>query len=123
MSARLKNPFSIAAYDRKKETLAAAAGPRALSLQCRTSEVSVDGTDDVTVDLPVFPGQYKTVNVIAGANTPILRITVIGMRLSTHNVWSLAGFNVNTGHVSITYYSPDGLVWDVVGSTGTVTVA
>jgi hypothetical protein len=111
----------IRTYDAASEESAAAASG-ALSVAVRTSNVAVDGTDARTLAAPTFAGQYKQINVTSGANTPILDVTVTGTRVSTQNVIRIAG--MTTGQTaSVTLYSPDGTVWDVVGSAGTVTIS
>ena len=124
---KLRHPSAIEKYEIGVETSAAAA-TGALSLTKRTSNVSVDGTDARTLGGPRFKGQRKTINVTVGANTPILNVTVTGMRNSTQDVWTLTGFVAASAPRSVTFYSPDGVVWDCEsivspGSATGVTVA
>ncbi len=118
--AQLTTLLNAGAYDSGVQALAA---PGAIDLTKRTTTLAVDGTDAYTMGAPTFAGQYKTVTIISGANTPIAQITVTGMRVAAANVWEMATFVAATGPRSITFYSADGLVWDVIGTVGTVTVS
>jgi hypothetical protein len=101
------------AFNTPELSVAAASG--ALSVACELSNVELDGTDARSLAAPTFPGQVKTVQVITGANTPILVLTVTGMRNSTQNVWTLTGFVAATAPRAVTFKSYDGVVWDCVG--------
>ena len=115
---KLRHPSWIAKYDVAVENSAAAA-TGALSLAKRTSNVALDGTDARTLAAPKFKGQYKTINISSGANTPILNLTVTGMRNATQDVWTLTGFVAATAPRSVTFHSPDGVVWDCVAVVST----
>ena len=106
----------------------AAAATGALSLTKRVSNIAVDGTDARTLGRPRFKGQQKVINIVSGANTPILNVTVTGMRNSTQDVWTLSGFVAASAPRAIVLESFDGTVWDCVsvvspGSATGVTVA
>ncbi len=118
---KLKNYTNIEQYERK--TPQALTAPGAISLDMLVTTLAVDGTDAYTMAAPKFAGQYKHIVIISGANTPIANITVTGMRIPTQDVWSMATFVAATAPRAITFYSPDGVVWDVWSTVGTVTVA
>ena len=95
----------------------------ACSVAVRTTLLTVDGTVAYTLAAPTFKGQYKTIQIISGANTPIANITVTGMRNSTQDVWTMATFVAASAPRALTLYSQDGLVWDAFATVGTVSVA
>jgi hypothetical protein len=103
MAKERKHYGSVERYNRGVE-FSAAAATGALSLTKRTSVVVVDGTDARTLAAPRFEGQEKTIKVgPASANTPILNVTVTGMRNSTQNVWTLTGWVAATAPRSVTF--------------------
>ena len=114
--------LAIAKYNASEEASAAAA-TGALSVAVRTSNVTLDGTDARSLAAPTFAGQYKTVQVVAGANTPVLVLTVAGMTVATQNVWTSGTFHADTGPLSITFYSGNGTSWDLHAVCGSWTVA
>jgi len=107
-------------YNQAVETVTATG---ACSVAVRTTLLDVTGTVAYTLAAPTFAGQYKTIQIITGASTPIADITVTGMRNATQNVWSMATFVAATAPRAVTFYSADGLVWDAFATVGTVTVA
>lgn len=107
-------------YNEQVESISATG---ACSVAVRTTLLTVDGTVAYTLAGPTFKGQYKTIQIISGANTPIANITVTGMRNSTQDVWTMATFVAATAPRALTLYSADGLVWDAFATVGTVTVA
>jgi hypothetical protein len=117
---KLKNYTNIEQYERKVQAVTA---PGAISVDVLTTTLAVDGTDAYTMAAPKFAGQFKHIVIISGANTPVANITVTGMRIPTQDVWSMATFVAATAPRAITFYSPDGVVWDVWATVGTVTVA
>jgi hypothetical protein len=118
---KLKNFTAVEQYERR--TPQALTAPGAISLDMLVTTLNVDGTDAFTMAAPKFAGQFKHIVMIAGTNTPIANITVTGMRNATQDVWTMATFVAATAPRAITFYSPDGIVWDVWATVGTVTVA
>lgn len=108
------------AYDAGVQSISATG---AINVTARTTLLTVDGTVAYTLAAPAFAGQTKTIMIVSGANTPIANITITGMRISTQDVWTMATFVAATAPRCLTLYSPDGLVWDPIGTVGTVTVA
>lgn len=119
MPAKTRHPSWILDYDTKKETVSA---PAALSRTKRTSYLAVDGTDAHTLGAPTFAGQYKYIETVSAANTPVSTVTVTGMKNSGQNVFSGFGTFSDSVPKSLTLYSPDGLTWSIVSMVG-VTVA
>jgi hypothetical protein len=117
-------PLSITEFHAYETAPAQAlAAPGVITLTERLTTLAVDGTDAYTMAAPRFIGQVKEIVIITGANPPVANITVTGMRNSTQDVWTMATFVAATAPRSVTFRSNDGLVWDCVATTGTVTVA
>lgn len=105
----------INTYDESSETVAA---PSALSLTVRTSLLAITGTDAHTLAAPTFKRQYKNIQAISGASTPVSTVTVTGMRVAGQNVFAGFGDVADDAPKSLTLYSPDGASWDIVSMVG-----
>lgn len=101
----------IRTYDESSESSAAAA-TGALSVAVRTSYVSLDGTDARTLAAPTFAGQVKEIYVVAGANTPVLALTVTGMRVSTADVYTSGTWTGTNAPLGLIFRSSNGTSWD-----------
>ncbi len=103
MAKAKKHPGFIQAYNAKVE-FSAAAATGALSLAKRTSIVTADGTDARTLAAPLWEGQVKEILIAEdSANTPILNVTVTGMRVATQNVWTLTGYVAASAPRGVTF--------------------
>ena len=107
-------------YDQSSEA-SAAAGTGALSVAVRTSYVTLDGTDARTLAAPTFAGQHKDVYVVAGANTPVLALTVTGTKVSGANVFTSGTWVEASAPLGLLFYSTDGTSWDPPVMIGTWT--
>ena len=109
-------------YDQLSEYSAAAA-TGALSVAVRTSYVSLDGTDARTLAAPTFAGQWKSVVVVAGANTPVLALTVTGMRVGTADVYTSGTWTGTNAPLALHFYSSNGTTWDPPIMVGSWTIS
>ena len=101
--------------------LSSSAGVVDLTTPVTTFDVTATCT--ATMGAPLWSGQEKLLVIIAGASTPVLTITVTGCRIATQDAWAMATFVAATAPRSVQFKSYDGLVWDPVGTVGTVTVS
>lgn len=101
----------------------AAANTGAVSTSVRFSYLSLDGTDAWTLAAPSFAGQEKHVYVVAGANTPVLALTVTGTRVSAANVFTSGTWTNTNAPLGLIFRSSDGTNWDPPVMIGSWTIS
>lgn len=101
----------------------AAAATGALSVAVCTSYVSLDGTDARTLAAPTSAGQLKRIRVVAGANTPVLVLTVTGMRVSGADVYTSGTWTGTNAPLGLDFFSSDGTQWDPPVMIGSWTIS
>lgn len=101
----------------------AAADTGALSVAVCNSYVTLDGTDARTLAAPTFAGQTKRVYVVAGSNTPVLALTVTGMRVGTADVYTSGTWTGTNAPLALHFRSSNGTTWDPPIMTGTWTIS
>lgn len=95
------------------EAVESVIAPGAFSLAKAVTEVSIDGTDAFTLAAPTYPGQMKTVVVVAAANTPAGTLTVSSPDDTTGFVCP-ATFFLNTVGQRITFRATSAKKWRCV---------
>lgn len=101
----------------------AAAATGALSTSVCTSYVTLDGSDARTLAAPAFAGQLKRIRVVAGTNTPVLALTVTGMRVSTADVYTSGTWTGTNAPLGLDFFSSDGVNWDPPVMIGSWTIS
>jgi hypothetical protein len=113
MATKQKGPRFLDKYNQRNVEDVTTTG--ALSVDVPITNLHVTSTVEYTLAGPKFAGQWKLIQVVEGASTPVANVTVTGMRNATQNVWALATFVAASAPRAIELYSPDGLVWDCIG--------
>lgn len=111
------------AYEGLEETLTASG--QACSVDVFVTKLAVDATDAFTCPAPKFAKQWKYIETLSAANTPVATVAVASCRMGGATATrTFAGFGTISASApkALLLFSPDGVVWVPMSMVG-VTVS